>query len=552
MASKRYTVSPWLFFIAFFGFVIFKLVEYHCFPDQRVLFQAQRQYWSRTPVRGVRGVIRDSRGNYLASSVPASGFFIDPRYWSQSDAPALEGLIPDHIFRRISGPLTGRYVRLFRRASAEVTERIRALNLAGVFEERVTRRVYHNGSLLSHVLGFSNADDHGQAGIELAWDSVLYRPSGYRIMIRQSGGRSLITGDDVAHTHTPSVTLTIDARIQYIVERHLNATASSHNARWGAAVTINPNTGAVLAMASWPTFDPNNRHELANQGSIVNNVVGRVYEPGSTFKTIYMGIAIEDGLVRKNEVFNTPATIRIADGTISEVFHRAMGRVTPSDILIRSSNVGMAKIGMRSRAVDMYRTLLNWGFGRVSDIELSGVESGLIRSPSQWWGVIPANISIGQGISVTPLQLTMAMGAVVNGGQLLSPFIVQEAVDSRGEVVYRGRREVIRDVLTPETSRWLRRTMRDTVLHGTGRQANSSITEISVKTGTAQVAERGVYVRGRYVSSIVGFWPYNNPQYLMLIVIGEPSGSAVFGGEVAAPAFRRIVEDMAGLGIFES
>jgi cell division protein FtsI (penicillin-binding protein 3)/stage V sporulation protein D (sporulation-specific penicillin-binding protein) len=145
----------------------------------------------------------------------------------------------------------------------------------------------------------------------------------------------------------------------------------------------------------------------------------------------------------------------------------------------------------------------------------------------------------------------MGMAAVVNGGKLLSPFIVQEAIDARGEVIYRGQRKVVRDVLTDETCRWLRRTMRDTVLSGTGRQAGTPVTEVAVKTGTAQVAERGKYVRGRYVSSIVGFWPYSNPQYLLLIVIGEPSGGVFFGGELAAPAFRKIVEDMAGLGIFE-
>ena len=550
MVSKRYNISPWIFFVFFFSFIIWKLVEYHCFPDHRVLSQAQRQYWSRSPVRGARGIIQDSRSNHLASSIPASSFFIDPQYWAPSDAPALEGLVSERVFRRISGPLEGRYVRLARRTSNETAEKIRALNLGGVFEQRESRRVYHNGRLLSHVLGFCDADDNGQAGIELAWDSVLYRPSGYRIMIRQSGGRSLITGDDANSSHTPTVTLTIDARIQYILERHLNETASSHNARWGAAICISPNTGAVKAMASWPTFNPNNREELVNTENIVNNVVGRVYEPGSTFKTIYMGIAIEDGLVRKNEIFNGTATIRIADGTISEATSRAMGRLSAADILIRSSNVGMAQIGVRSRPIDMYRTLLNWGFGRISDIELRGVERGLITSPSLWRGVIPANISIGQGVAVTPLQLATAMAAVVNGGKLLSPFIVQEAIDARGEVVYRGRRKVIRDVLTEDTSRWLRRTMRDTVLSGTGRQAGTQVAEVAVKTGTAQVAERGQYIRGRYVSSIIGFWPYSAPRYLVLIVIGEPSGSVFFGGELAAPAFRRIVEDMAGLGIF--
>jgi cell division protein FtsI (penicillin-binding protein 3)/stage V sporulation protein D (sporulation-specific penicillin-binding protein) len=479
MPSKRYFFSPWIFFVALFGFIIWKLFEYHCFPDPRVLSQAQRQYWSRTPVKGNRGIIQDNYGNYLASSVPASSFFIDPEYWAPGDAAILKGLVPESVFKKISGPLEGRYVRLLRRASPEVADSIRNLNLKGVYEEKERRREYHNGPLLSHVLGFCDVDDNGQAGIELAWDSTLYNPSGYKIMIRQSGGRSLLKGDDASHgdeTHISAVKLTVDMRIQYIIEKCLNEAAVEHGAKWGAAVCMDPNTGAVLSMASWPTFDPNNREELASAKNIVNNVVGRAYEPGSTFKPIYMGIALEEGLVRLNETFNCEAHMKVADGSISEAYQRAMGKISTAEVLIKSSNVGMAKIGIRSKPLDMYRTLLNWGFGKGSDIELRGVERGLIASPGLWRGVIPANISIGQGLAVTPLQLVVGMAAVVNGGKLLSPYIVQEAVDSRGEVAYRGKRSVVREVLTEETSRWLRRVMRDTVLSGTGRQANTSVT----------------------------------------------------------------------------
>ena len=552
--SKRYIFSPWIFFVIFFSFIIWKLCEYHCFPDPRVLSQAQRQYWSRTPVNGDRGIIQDCKGNYLASSVPASSFFIDPEYWSQSDAVALEGLIPENVYKRISGSLEGRYVRLVRKVYPETAEKIRALNLKGVYEEKEGKREYHNGCLLSHVLGFCDVDDNGQAGIELAWDSTLYKPKGYKVMIRQSGGRPLITGDDGFYSDEPYVStirLTIDARIQYVVEKCLNETALEHKAKWGAAVCIDPNTGAVLSMASWPTFDPNKREELANAKNTINNAVGRIYEPGSTFKPIYMGIAIEDGLVRTNETFNCPASIKIADGSVSEAYPRAMGKISTADVLIKSSNVGMAQIGMRSKPIDLYRTLLNWGFGKVSDIELKGTEKGIIATPELWRGVMPANISIGQGLAVTPLQLIVGMAAVVNGGKFLSPYIVQEATDAKGEVIYRGKRNVIRDVLTDETSAWLRKVMREAVLSGTGRLADTSVTEVAAKTGTAQVAEKNKYVKGRYVSSIIGFWPYSDPRYLMLLVIGEPSGGRYFGGELAAPAFKKIVEDMADLEIFE-
>jgi cell division protein FtsI (penicillin-binding protein 3)/stage V sporulation protein D (sporulation-specific penicillin-binding protein) len=554
MAPKRYFFSPWLFFVALFGFVIWKLVEYHCFPDARVLSQAQNQYWSRTPVKYNRGFIQDNKNNILALSVSAPSFFIDPERWSPSDASALEGLVPESVLKKISGPLEGRYVRLVRMVSPEVAQKIRGLNLKGLYEEKEKKREYPNGTLLSHVLGYCNIDGNGQAGIELAWNPTLYDPQGYKVTIRQSGGRSLIIEGEKAYdrgVNISAVTLTIDIRIQYIIEKYLNEAAAGHKAKWGAAICMNPNTGGVLSMASWPTFNPNNREELLNSQNTMNNAIGRTYEPGSTFKPVFMGIALESGLVRMNETFNCPAQLKIADGFISEAYQRAMGNLSTADLLVKSSNVGMAQIGIRANPLDMYRTLLNWGFAKTSEIELQGVEKGILASPGEWRGVVPANISIGQGLAMTPLQLITAMAATVNGGKLLSPYLVQEVLDSSGTVVYQGSKNVIREVLTPETSQWIRKVMRDTVLSGTGRQANTPITEVAAKTGTAQVAERGSYAKGRYVSSFVGFWPYNDPQYLMLIVIGEPTSGKYYGSEVAGPVFKKIVEGMADLEVFE-
>ncbi|GHV45808.1 peptidoglycan glycosyltransferase [Synergistales bacterium] len=551
MKSRR---GPWLVFVFVFVFLTWKLVEYHCFPDPRVYAQAQRQYWSRTPIMGNRGYIQDSRGNILALSASVSSFFVDPERWSPSSASSLIGLLPQNIIQKISGPLEGRYVRILRKSTPELAQKIIDLNLEGLYEEKEKKRKYPNNTLLSHVLGFCDFDGNGQAGVEFAWDSILYEPPGHRILIRQTGGRSIAIGDARNYEKEPeisNVTLTVDLRIQYIVEKYLDEAMKLHKAQWGAVLCMNPNTGAILSMASWPTFDPNNREELSRPENTLNNAVGRAYEPGSTFKPIFMGIAIEDGLVRINETFQCPARLKVADGVITEAYKGAMGTLSTSEILIKSSNVGMAQIGIRSKPLDMYRSLLNWGFGKIGDIELKGVEKGLILSPGQWRGVVPANISIGQGLAVTPLQLITAMAPVVNGGEYVSPYIVQEARNSSGEIVYIGRKNMIRELLTPETCSWLRKTMRDTAVSGTGRQANTTVTELAVKTGTAQVAERGKYVPGRYVASIVGFWPYENPQYMALIVIGEPSGGKYYGGEVAGPVLKKIVEGMADLEAFD-
>ena len=187
------------------------------------------------------------------------------------------------------------------------------------------------------------------------------------------------------------------------------------------------------------------------------------------------------------------------------------------------------------------------GFGRESDIELPGVARGILPYPENWRGITPANIAIGQGLAVTPLQLITAMGAIVNGGKLMSPYIVKEAINSQGEVVYKGTPKVMREVYTPETAAWIREAMRRVVLEGTGKRAATEVTELAGKTGTAQVPEGGKYSRNRYVASFIGFWPYDAPKYLMLVVIGEPSSGRIYGGELAAPTFKAIVEEMAEL-----
>ncbi|MCL2768138.1 MAG: penicillin-binding transpeptidase domain-containing protein [Synergistaceae bacterium] len=308
---------------------------------------------------------------------------------------------------------------------------------------------------------------------------------------------------------------------------------------------MNPNSGEILAMASWPTFNPNERSGLKDITATINNVVSRIYEPGSTFKPVIMGIAMEKGNVRTNETFRCPAVWKVADGSISEAFKGvSFGTLTPSEVLIKSSNVGMAQIGIRVKPVEMYQSLLNWGFGSVPGIELNGVEKGLISPPSQWIGVVPANIAIGQGIAVTPLQLITSLAAIVNGGHLLRPYLVKSALDAEGNITYSGERMVLRDVISPATSTWLRKVMLDTTLHGTGRTADSKFVKIGTKTGTAQVAEKGKYVEEKYVASIVGFWPFDDPQYITLIVIGEPSKGKYYGGEVAGPPLKRIVEEI--------
>jgi cell division protein FtsI/penicillin-binding protein 2 len=550
---KRFGGSPWFLVFLFFAVLFWRVASLQLFPDPRVEKQSRRQYWSRVPVSTNRGFIYDANGNALALSIPSSSFFLDPAFWNPSDGPKLRGILPESIVATISSQMPGRFFWLARKIDEGTAEKIRALDLKGIYEISEKKRLYPNKSLLSHVLGFCDVDDKGLAGIELMWDKILFSPPGMKVLARESSGGTLDISrhsNDGLSSGPGSVSLSVDSRIQFIVEKRLDEGIAEHGAKWGSIVCIAPDTGAVVAMASWPSFDPNVRENLTNMKRIANNSTGRTYEPGSTFKPIVLGIAMEKGSVGGSETFNCPYRIKVADGHISEASNRSFGRLSVPEILIKSSNTGMAQIGMRVKPFDMYHGVREWGFSKPPGIELNGVEDGLLATPEQWRGVVPSNISIGQGLAVTPLHLANAMAAIANGGFLLRPYIVSEVRDASGQVIYKGERTLVREVLSPRTASWLSSVMKESVKNGTGKLAGLPYVSIAGKTGTAQVAEKGEYKKGKWVSSFAGFWPAEKPDYVMLVVIGEPSKGKYYGGDVAAPVFRRIVEDMFQTGLF--
>ena len=543
-------------FVLFFLVIGGALTARHCYPDSRVIQQSQRQYWRKVPLNSTRGIIQDNKGNALVISEILPSFAIDPSMIQSQDLEEISQLVSPDLMLRITAAMktTSRFLWLNHKVpeseAAKFTELMRKVRAVRKIDEPY--RKYTNQGLMSHVLGFCDNENRGQAGIEQAWDNTLYNPPGQKIVVRRrnSQAASLMEREPEKRAVTPVVTLTLDSRIQYVVEKHLFRTAEQEKAKWAVALCMNPNTGEVLSMASYPTYDPSNRKSLTIE-SLSNGAISRTYEPGSTFKPVYMAVALERGWVKKDEMFFCPAKLKVADGFIRESDARvALGNVNTAQLLIKSSNVGMAQIGVRADRVKTYESLIALGFGQETDIELPGVSRGILLYPESWRGITPANIAIGQGLAVTPLQLVTAMAAVVNGGKLMSPYIVKEAVNSLGETVYKGEPKVMREVMTPETAKWIREAMRRVITEGTGKRAATTITDVAGKTGTAQVAGKNGYAPGKYVASFIGFWPYEEPKYLMLIAIGEPSNGRYYGGELAAPVFKSIVEEMAELEYF--
>ena len=551
--------NPWILFVLFFTVVGVTLVARHCYPEPRIVQQSQNQYWRRVNLHSTRGIIQDTKGNALVISDTIPSFAVDPSLLTSDDFGKISSLISEDLIVKIRQAIgtKSRFLWLEHKVADEnLIQKYKNLlkDSRAFIEIDEPYRKYTNNSLMAHILGFCDVDNKGQAGIEQGWDDVLYDPPGQKIVVRKprNSSRSAalppsLLERDPDDRVTPVITLTLDSRIQYVVEKHLFQAAQNDGAKWAVCVCMDPNTGEIFAMASYPSYDPQNRKTLTID-SLSNSVVSRGYEPGSTFKPIYLAVALERGWARYDENFFCPAKLKVADGFIRESNSNvAFGDISTAELLIKSSNVGMAQIGIRADKTKTYESLLALGFGTESDIELPGVAKGILPYPENWRGITPANIAIGQGLAVTPLQLITAMSAIVNGGKLVSPYIVKEAVNSHGEVVYRGRPKIMREVYNPETTAWIRKAMRRVVLEGTGRRANTELTELAGKTGTAQVPEGGKYSKNRYVASFIGFWPYEDPKYLMLVVIGEPSTGRIYGGELAAPTFKSIVEEMAEL-----
>ncbi len=553
--QRKKPANPWTLFIFIFVVISFTLTARHCFPSSRIIQQSQHQYWRRINLEPTRGIIQDSKGNALVISESLPSFAVDPSLLENDDFEKLSKVLSEDLIAKIrrAKDMKSRFMWIGRKVEGNELDQLREIRrtVRGVMIYPEQYRRYTNKKLMSHVLGFCNIDNRGLAGIEQYWDSSLYNPPGQKLVVRRPGSQvsSLITQDPEQRAVLPVITLTIDSRIQYVVEKHLYKAASDNGAKWAAAICINPNTGEILSMASYPAYDASDRRDLEIE-ALSNSAISRGYEPGSTFKPIYLGIALERGWARKNEIFFCPAKFKVADKFIRESYPVAMGNIDTAQLLIKSSNVGMAQIGIRTEASKIYESLLSLGFGQFTNIELPGVAKGILPLPENWRGVTPANIAIGQGLAVTPLQLVTAMAAIVNGGKLMSPYVVKEVTDSMGEIVYKGKPEIMREVLTPDTTAWIRAAMRRVVLEGTGKRAATDITEIAGKTGTAQVPERGGYSLRRYVGSFIGFWPYEDPKYLMLIVIGEPNSGKIYGGELACPPFKKIVEEMAELEYF--
>lgn len=508
---------------------------------------AERQYQKIVPLTPVRGFIYDRNNSPLAVSIEMDSCFAEPRNIEDigDDAAKLShllGISREALERKLKA--NRNFVWLQRRLPPDTAKKITGLDLEGIGFVKETKRFYPNGELAGHVIGFTGLDPNGLEGVELKYNSTILGSTGYLVTERDALGRDIdrkgivVTKASKGH----NVILTLDKNIQYVTEKELAKAVTSSGAKGGMALVMEPRTGQILAMANYPTFNPNSFSGYP-PSNLRDRAIADSFEPGSTFKVFLIASALDDRIVSPNNYFNCEnGSYSIGGRTIHDT-HK-YGSLSVSDILKFSSNIGAAKIGTMLGQERLYRHLKDFGFGARSGIDLPGEAYGYLRNGSQWFGVDLATISFGQGVSATALQLITAISAVANGGVLMKPYVVEKISDESGTVLQETAPQVVRRVISPETARKMARMMEGVAAEGgTGMNASVEGYRVAGKTGTAQKVDpitKGYSIDKR-IASFVGFVPADNPRLTILVVVDEPKTSP-YGGVVAAPAFSAIAQ----------
>ena len=551
--SVRYPVLIAIF-ILWMAAEAVRLVQLQVVRHTEFLGKAQRQQQRTIEVSPKRGVIYDRNFRELARSVSVDSVFAVP---VEIPAPKNAAALLARVLGLNGGDLLARmkasrnFCWVKRKVDRLDAERVRALNLKGIYFQKENKRFYPKRELAAHVLGYVGVDEVGLAGLEFKLDKAIRGRAG-KLLIQTDARHRWYGRTERPPEAGQNVVLTLDEKIQYIVERELSAAMATTRARAGTVVLLDPSNGQILALANRPTFNPNT-YAQAPRKAWTNLAVAAAYEPGSTFKVVTIAAALEERLTRPGEVIDCQmGSIKIAGHTIRD--HKPFGLLTVTRILAYSSDVGAIKLGLRLGNDRMYRYIRKFGFGAPTGAGLPGEARGLLRPPDRWSKISIGAISMGQEVGVTAMQLITAISAVANDGILNEPRIVQkhfrQSPKQQTALLFAGLRAGTpepkgRRVLSPETALEVKRMMRQVMLVGTGRKAQLNGWSAAGKTGTAQKTDpaTGSYSRTDYVASFVGFAPVNDPAISMVVILDSPRGH-YHGGEVAAPVFQRIAEQV--------
>jgi cell division protein FtsI (penicillin-binding protein 3) len=515
--------------------MLWRAVDLHVLNKDFLQSQGNARYMRTMPVAAHRGVITDRHGDPLAVSTPVDSVWINPAEFmtartSWNQLTNLLSLKTGKVERLVLQRTKREFVYLKRHIRPELAEKVAALNIAGVYLQREYHRYYPAGEVAAHVLGFTNIDDVGQEGLELAYNDWLRGKSGRKMVIKDRLGRTIKHVESI-RTAQPgkNLALSIDRRLQYLTYRELKRAVLQYKAKSGSAVIIDTKTGEVLAMVNQPSFNPNNRRKLKSS-HLRNRAVTDVFEPGSTIKPFTVAAALESGKFNANSVVNTrPGYFRIGKYVVQDV--KNYGRINLSTILSKSSNIGASKLALAISAKNLTDVHSRTGFGFTTGSGFPGEVGGIINLPTEKQLVERATLAYGYGLSVTPLQLARAYGAIANDGVMpATSFIRIDEVEREERVLPKEYAKQIRKMLEAVVSK-----------KGTGSRAAVAGYRISGKTGTVKKATAGGYSDDSYIALFAGMAPASNPRLAMVVTINEPQGNIYYGGKVAAPVFSKVM-----------
>ena len=544
-------------FIGLFSIFSFRLIYLQAIKHDEYAGLAAEKHVYKQIIHAERGTILDANNEVLAHNIPVETVVADATHLNNRQA--IVDLVSHELglpSKELTEKLDGerRYIVIKRDVSKATANTLRAKlrsgNLRGIYFEHDATRIYPNGSMLCHVIGFTDFDHHGIQGVEASMEEYLHGQDGYRFIEHNRAGQEIVPyrGQERAPRDGYQIHLTVDLGLQNIVENEIDAAMAQYFPQKATIILMRPQTGEILAMANRPHFDLNLRSE-ARPDQMKNRAIIDMMEPGSTFKIVAAAAALNERKVRPDSSIFCENGLWNFGGTALHD-HRSFSYLSVREILIKSSNIGAAKLGLSVGEQKFYEYIRRFGFGERTGIELPGEINGLIRSPKSWSKISITRIPMGHEIGVTPLQMTVAMATIANGGKLIMPRIVKSITTSDGKSISSLSPVVLRQVISPETAREIGDALRG-VVSDSGTAAAAAVPGFTIagKTGTAQkVDPRGGYEEGKYVVSFAGYLPAEHPEFVGLVVLDDAHTSKPelnYGGLVAGPIFSHLAEKAA-------
>lgn len=566
MRVSNVTVRKRLTIALIAGIAIFLIIDlrlgYVQFFLGDELTSKAKSLWSRQiSFEPERGEIVDRNGVALATNISAPTVYVVPRQ-IKDPATAAEQLAAvleadkQTIYKELIQKEMSVRLPEGRKISHEKAKKVRALDIDGVYIGEDSKRSYPYGNYLSHVLGFAGIDNQGLIGLELEYDDELKGSKGSVQYYSDAKGQRMndMADDYEAPVNGNDLKLTIDTKVQTIIERELDIAEQTYDPDSIIAIAMNPKTGEILGMSSRPGFDPADFQNVSSEVYNRNLPIWSAYEPGSTFKIITLAAALEEGKVDLHkDTFHDPGYADV-DGTKLKCWKRGgHGAQTFLEVVQNSCNPGFVSLGEKLGKDTLFKYIKNFGFGEKTGIDLQGESKGILFNLNRVGPVELATTAFGQGVAVTPIQQVAALSAAINGGTLYTPYVASELIDpSTGEVIMKKEPVAKRKVISEDTSKKIREALESVVAQGSGGKAFVEGYRVGGKTGTAQKASGGRYLENNFIVSFIGFAPADDPELVVYVAVDNPKGTVQFGGVVAAPIVGSIMGDsLRALGVKE-